>query len=488
MASTREASELVAAASAAGAKLIAIGDSGQLASVQAGGWLGSLRSRFGTRELTEVMRQRDAAEREKLARVHERMPAAYLRQKHGRRELHVCETGAEAEAALVAEWHRREAELGRSEAVMVARDNSTRERLNAAARELLREEGRLGEAIEIGLREFAVGDRVIVRRNDRCHDVDNGMRARCGGPTTGRERSSSRPTRAALRELPIGYVAEHTEHAYALTGHGMQGGTVEWAGVVGAPRTSPRNWSYTALSRAREPTEIYVVAEAGRFELDREEIAPAEKRASSPLRQMAATMRTRDDEDLALDWIEPPGPPTAERSNARREDLHETLDQHRERHVRGALEAPGQHLDSALGARPREGPRRYAWDRAATAIERYRFDNRVRGAGCSRQAPCRARGPDRVPPGAAGDRVGEPAPRARGRSRHGHRAVSGRRGARPDTGLGGWTSSRLAPYSSRQRRGGTMSNGVDSRRGRAAASSLTTPGSSWTTSTRWAGC
>ena len=54
-----------------------------------------------------------------------------------------------------------------------------------------------------------------------------------------------------IRELPAEYVAEHVEHAYALTGHGMQGATVEAAIVVASPRDLTAGWSYTALSRAR---------------------------------------------------------------------------------------------------------------------------------------------------------------------------------------------------------------------------------------------
>ena len=67
MASTRETARVMAHAQAAGVKVIAIGDSGQLSSVQAGGWLGSLTRRLGSHELREVMRQRDPRERQLLA-------------------------------------------------------------------------------------------------------------------------------------------------------------------------------------------------------------------------------------------------------------------------------------------------------------------------------------------------------------------------------------------------------------------------------------
>ena len=59
-----------------------------------------------------------------------------------------------------------------------------------------------------------------------------------------------------VRELPAQYVAEHVEHAYALTGHGMQGATVEAAIVVASPRDLTAGWSYTALSRARGQTRL----------------------------------------------------------------------------------------------------------------------------------------------------------------------------------------------------------------------------------------
>jgi hypothetical protein len=106
------------------------------------------------------------------------------------------------------------------------------------------------------------------------------------------------------RQLDPDYVAEHLEHAYALTGHGMQGGTVEWAGVIGQADDFTRNWSYTALSRARHPTQLLLIDEPTRGEQARHEIAPASPtREQTSLEQLAARMRERDDEDLALEQL-----------------------------------------------------------------------------------------------------------------------------------------------------------------------------------------
>ena len=78
MAATRPSARLLEAAEIAQAKVIAIGDPGQLASVQAGGWLGAVGRELGALRLTEVMRQRDPAERRALAALHERLPQHYL--------------------------------------------------------------------------------------------------------------------------------------------------------------------------------------------------------------------------------------------------------------------------------------------------------------------------------------------------------------------------------------------------------------------------
>jgi hypothetical protein len=98
----------------------------------------------------------------------------------------------------------------------------------------------------------------------------------------------------------------------------MQGATVEWAGVVAVPHELTRGWSYTALSRARGQTRLFVLDEGdGRVHHDRarrDELAPDERLGTPTSEQLAARveryMRTRDDEDLAVDRLPAPAPPT----------------------------------------------------------------------------------------------------------------------------------------------------------------------------------
>jgi conjugative relaxase-like TrwC/TraI family protein len=210
MASTRETARVMAHARTAGVKLIAIGDSGQLSSVQAGGWLGSLTERVGSHELREVMRQRDPRERQLLAQVRRGDPANYITEKERRGQLQVIEgdvhSAGVGERAAVASWRARQAACSWGQAVLIVRDNQRRERLNALIRTELRRDGRLGESIQIAGRDFAVGDRVVARRNDRERAVDNGTRGtsdRRRPDREGRARAHRRrrptPPRSVLR-------------------------------------------------------------------------------------------------------------------------------------------------------------------------------------------------------------------------------------------------------------------------------------------------
>ena len=174
----------------------------------------------------------------------------------------------------VSEWATGAALHGVEQSVLICRENETRQVLNTLVREHRREAGVLGEERSYGPVTVAVGDRVICRNNERDLDIDNGTR---GTIRHVNERRVMIETDTHLiRELPAGYVAEHVEHAYALTGHGMQGATVEQATVVASPHDLSRGWSYTALSRARGQTPDYSYATVNRHRRARGVRAPDE--------------------------------------------------------------------------------------------------------------------------------------------------------------------------------------------------------------------
>jgi hypothetical protein len=239
-------------------------------------------------------------------------PTDYTGEKTARGQLHIYANDAQhaiaGERAAIATWRERQAGRPWGQAVLIVRDNQRRERLNALIRAELKRDGRLGESIHVGGYEFAVGDRVVARRNDREREVDNGMRATVIAVDPTEKDLVVRTDAGAQRRLDAPYVAEHLQHAYVLTAHTVQGATVEWAGVVGRPEDFTRNWSYTALSRAREPTELFVIDAPTERELDRAEIAPGHARGlrdeRTPIDRLETAMRCRDDEDLALDRLD----------------------------------------------------------------------------------------------------------------------------------------------------------------------------------------
>jgi hypothetical protein len=170
-----------------------------------------------------------------------------------------------------------------------------------------------------------------------------------------------------LRELPAGYVAEHLEHAYALTGHGSQGATVERAQVIGTPEDFTNEWAYTALSRARNPVTVHLIAQptdrshqAGRLE-----------------RLVEVDHRERGH------WFDRHGDELIEFAAAKLE-LHHRDDQARERRINNIRRDQPDWITNRLGRRPDVPTARTHWDRAAAHLDDYR---QVFGTLPAEQAP-----------------------------------------------------------------------------------------------------
>jgi ATP-dependent exoDNAse (exonuclease V) alpha subunit len=291
-----------------GAKVIAVGDSGQLPSVAAGGWFAAISEELGGPELRQVMRQRDRREREALEALHDGDPEPYLELKREQGALQVHELEEDAIGAILADWNRARTEHGLGESVMIARDNATREMLNDRAQALLRRDGVLvGDGIEVADHEFRVGDRVIARRNDRYRDVDNGTLATVTDIDVRTGELKVLTDAGDERLLDAAYASEHVEHAYTLTGHGALGATVQSAGVIGRPFEFSGEWAYTSLSRARGHTRVYVIREATGAQRDREEYAAPEpeRTTAESLGVLDRAMRRREAERLAIEAAEP---------------------------------------------------------------------------------------------------------------------------------------------------------------------------------------
>ncbi|MHB8692574.1 MAG: MobF family relaxase [Solirubrobacteraceae bacterium] len=309
MASTRISADVFEHAERAGVKVIAVGDPGQLTSVQSGGWLAALTRQHAGPELRQVIRQHDPAERDALEALHDGNPDTYLDHKAEQITIHATET--DALDAVIDQWADARAAHGATAVSIIARDNATRDQLNLAARERLKADGALPDRdVKIGSHGWATGDRIIARRNNRQHDIDNGTVATITAFDLRHRAVLVRTDSGEERAIDATYLVNHVEYAYAITGHSSQGATVDHAIVIGRPEEYTREWAYTALSRARQRTSIHLIADHGPADRDRSEYAAPlpVREPGEALEALARSMRRSEAELLASEHTGDPDP------------------------------------------------------------------------------------------------------------------------------------------------------------------------------------
>jgi ATP-dependent exoDNAse (exonuclease V) alpha subunit len=294
MAETRVLAPLLELVEQAEGKAVLVGDPQQLPPVGAGGLFPALCDRLGAINLTENRRQHDPFERRALEQLRDGDSEAYLTHAARRGRLHVEEEATVAKRRLLGDWWQT-AEHDLAGTVMLAHRRTDVRDLNDAARTLLGQAGRLGpDALEVGGREFRVGDRVLCRRNDEQLGVRNGIRATV--VDVGSQALTLRTDGGALRSLDERYVAEHLEHGYALTGHAAQGATLDRTFVLLHDQGALHEWSYVACTRARAETRLYLTGET----LESEAHGREPDRPDPPAR-IARALATSAAEPLAVD-------------------------------------------------------------------------------------------------------------------------------------------------------------------------------------------
>ncbi|MTV27808.1 relaxase domain-containing protein [Nitriliruptoraceae bacterium ZYF776] len=267
MAGTRTLDRIAGHAAEVGAKVLLVGDSAQLAAVDAGGAFGMLaRARDDAPRLVEVRRFDHAWE----AAASLRLRAGDLGvidtyQAHGR--LLDGETVDMLDAAYKA-W-TADLAVGRS-SVMIAETLDTVTLLNTRARLDRIVAGHVAPTGQVTLHDgtkASAGDLVVTRRNHRRLNVGRGWVAngdRWQVTATGRDGSLT-VRRAGRRHaptvtLPADYVAAHVELAYATTAYRAQGATLDTAHAIVQPGMT-RETCYVALTRGRASNIAYVATD-----------------------------------------------------------------------------------------------------------------------------------------------------------------------------------------------------------------------------------
>ena len=174
MVPTRELAEVVERVRAAEAKLVLVGDHRQLPELGAGGAFRGLLTRVPVIELTENRRQAAEWERDALALVRSGAAADAVDAYEQRDRVVSGGDAARVRQRLVADWWSAGEPDG---SLMIAHRRVDVADLNGRAHALMRAAGALGpDELRVGGAGFSVGDRVVLRRNERSLDVVNGDR------------------------------------------------------------------------------------------------------------------------------------------------------------------------------------------------------------------------------------------------------------------------------------------------------------------------
>jgi conjugative relaxase-like TrwC/TraI family protein len=252
--------KLLAAVDVAGAKAVIVGDHHQLDAVEAGGGLEALTNRHGpaVHVLRENIRQRDPAERSALRQLRNGKVAAAVDWYRQNDRVRAAPSRDEALDAAIAAW---EADLRAGhEAVLLAWRRRDVAALNERARGRRIEAGEIiGPEIEgPGGRRYAVGDRVVTLAPS---DDGRFVTSERGTVTAVGEEQLTVRFDDGRHESLIGQQLgnDRLDHAYAITVHRMQGATVDRAQVFADG--GGRELAYVAMSRARDTSHVYVVAD-----------------------------------------------------------------------------------------------------------------------------------------------------------------------------------------------------------------------------------
>jgi len=294
MIGSRQMERVLSAASAAGAKIVLVGDPEQLQAIEAGAAFRALSERHGAVAITAVRRQREAWQRDATRELATGRTAEALARYAGAGMVQAAGTRAAAKAALVAGWDAvRQGSPEASQVILAYTRDDVRD-LNELARERMRAAGVLRGVDQVvqterGERAFAAGDRIMFGRNERGlgghHDRTQGVAVKNGslgtvlaveaggerltvrldgpgGPGAGSGAGQEGRKGSDAAPVVTFYVRDygHVDHGYAATVHKAQGVTVDRAHVLATPHMD-RHAAYVGLTRHRDGVALHYAAE-----------------------------------------------------------------------------------------------------------------------------------------------------------------------------------------------------------------------------------
>lgn len=259
MVDLRQMARVVAEVKKRGAKLVLVGDAEQLQPIQAGTPFKELEQLIGSAKLSEIRRQKQdwQCEASKLFAEQKTDEALQCYQERGCTTT--ASTNEQAIASLVKDY-MQDVELrgDKRSRLAIAHRRKDVHLINQSIRSAYQSAGFLKDGIKIktdqGPREFCIGDRIVLTRNDRDLNVRNGMLGTVAGIASGTLSLAIDGDNTARTINPKTYTA--IDHGYATTIHKSQGTTVDKCFVL-ASKTMDRHLIYVAMSRHRVEAKLY---------------------------------------------------------------------------------------------------------------------------------------------------------------------------------------------------------------------------------------
>jgi conjugative relaxase-like TrwC/TraI family protein len=257
---TAKLAELAALADQRSWRVVLVGDPLQFSAVGRGGMFGLTVDTFGAIELDSVHRFTHAWERDASLRLRRGdIDVLDLYDSHER--LRGGPSTQMERNAIHTWWRHRQAG---DEVLLMAPTNETVAVLNERAQLIRIHAGEIdpdGRHARIAGGRVFVGDEIATRHNDRRLRTDRGdmvrNRATWSVDRIGSDGSLVATGRNGSVRLPANYVAEHVELAYATTGMGAQGRTVDVGILYLDHPTDVRN-IYVPLTRGRSSNLAFV--------------------------------------------------------------------------------------------------------------------------------------------------------------------------------------------------------------------------------------
>lgn len=284
MVGTRAMKKLVDACGHAGAKLVLVGDEKQLQAIEAGGAFASISRELGTAMLSDIVRQREAWQRESVKDFAFGNAREALSAYAERGLVSVAADKKAAQAQLLAAWEKGGLADPKGN-LIVAATNLEAVALNRRIQEARVREGYLKTAaVQIGAERFHEGDRMLFTRNSGALGVKNGTLATVAGVNERLGQVTVELDNGERRQFS-GQHYQDVRLGYAVTTHKAQGMTAENVFILTSETMQDRELSYVQTSRGRGETRFFTT----------------EAEAGEALAQLAKRMEKSRQKEMALD-------------------------------------------------------------------------------------------------------------------------------------------------------------------------------------------